>query len=150
MKSDVPVQLVLVDPPAGVDYGIQKGSGARHETLFVQRRGPGDVCFRFSLKVKDTGKDGLPNFHGPLAQGTPANRFLYVDVGTYAGQKDTPWARRMKVPLQGITWLLIEKVTSKAGHRLLARIPGTAADGGPNCATVKLLSGWTVVKDKRD
>src|SRR6185295_10825313 len=92
MESDVPIQLVLVNPPADVDYGIQKGSGARYETLFVQRRGRGDVCFRFSLKAKDTGKDGLPHFQGPLAQGTPANRFLYVDVGTYAGQKDTPWA----------------------------------------------------------
>ena len=150
MESDVPIQLVLVNPPADVDYGIQKGSGARYETLFVQRRGRGDVCFRFSLKAKDTGKDGLPHFQGPLAQGTPANRFLYVDVGTYAGQKDTPWARRMKVPLQGITWLLIKKVTSKPGHRLSARIPGTAADGGPNCATVTMLGDWEIVKDKRE
>jgi hypothetical protein len=28
MEANVPIQLVLVDPPAGVDYGVQKGSGA--------------------------------------------------------------------------------------------------------------------------
>ena len=81
MESEVPIRLILVDPPAGVSFGIQKGSGVRYETLFVQQRGRGDVCFDFSVAVTNNRKDGLPNFRGPFAQGTPASRFVYVDVG---------------------------------------------------------------------
>ncbi|HYD56711.1 MAG TPA: DUF5990 family protein [Burkholderiales bacterium] len=150
MKSEVPVRLVLIDPPAGVDYGIQRGRGSRYEAVFVQQRKRRDVSFDFSLTVAESRKDGQPNFLGDFAQGPPARRFVYVDVGTYAGQKDTRWARRMIVPLQGITWQLIRKVTKKPGYRLSARIPGTAKDGGPNCATVQLLGGWEVIPDRPD
>jgi hypothetical protein len=146
MESDLPIRLVLVDPPAGVDYGIQHGSGASYETLFVQQAKHGDVVFDFSMKVADNRKDGLPNFKGPFAQGPLASRFIYIDVGTYAGQKGTPWSRRMKIPLQGVTWELIKEVTSKPGRKLMAKIPGTGKDGGPSCATVRLLGDWQVIK----
>jgi hypothetical protein len=144
MESDLPIRLVLVDPPPGVDFGIQRGGGAHYETLFVQQGEQGDVIFAFSLTVTENRKDSLPNFKGPFAQGPPASRFIYIDVGTYAGQKNTPWSRRMKVPLQGITWALIKQATSKPGRKLLARIPGKGKDGGPNCATVQLLGHWEV------
>ena len=145
MESDLPIRIVLVDPPGGVDFGIQRGGGSNYETLFVQQAKRGDVVFDFSLVVADNRKDGLPNFKGPFAQGPPSNRFLYVDVGTYAGQKDTQWSRRMKIPLQGITWQQIRQVASKPGHKLVARIPGKAKDGSPNCATVRLLGDWEVL-----
>ena len=145
MESDLPIRLLLIDPPPGIDFGIQSGGGAHYETLFVQQNKHGDVTFDFSLTVTDARKDGLPNFKGPFVQGPPASRFIYVDVGTYAGQKDTPWSRRMKVPLQGITWALIRQATRKPGHKLLARIHGKAKDGGPNCATVRLLGDWEVI-----
>ena len=147
MDSEVPIRLILVDPPAGVDFGVQRGRGREFETLFVQQRGRGDISFDFTLPVSDTRKDGQPNYLGDFAQGPPAGRFIYIDVGTYAGQQDTPWSRRMKVPLQGITWDLIRKTISKHGHRLAARIPGTGKDGGPSCATVRLLGGWEIVED---
>lgn len=147
MESEVPIRLVLVEPPAGVDYGVQRGRGAQYETQFVQQRRQRDVSFDFSLPASDTRKGGQPNFLGPFVQGPPAGRFIYIDVGSYAGQKDTPWSRRMKVPLQGITWDLIRKTIRKPGYRLTARIPGTGTDGGPSCATVRLLGEWEIVKD---
>lgn len=147
MESEVSIRLVLVDPPPGVDFGLQRGRGTEYETLFVQQRKRGDVSFDFSLIVADSRKDGVPNFQGPFVQGPPAGRFVYVDVGTYAGQKDTQWARRMKVPLEGITWALIRKAMSKPGRGLSARIPGTGKDGGPNCATVRLLGNWQIIND---
>ena len=150
MESELPVRLVLVDPPAGVDFGIQHGHGAQYESLFVQKLKRGDVCFDFCLTVADNRKDGLPNFQGPFAQGPPAHRFVYVDVGTYAGQNDTQWARRMKVPLQGITWALINRAVSKPGYRVSARIAGTGRDGGPNCATVQLIGSWEIIKGHYD
>ena len=145
MESDLPIRLLLVDAPHGIDFGIQHGSGAHYETLFVQQNKRGNLVFDFSLTVTDTRKDGLPNFKGPFVQGPPVGRFIYVDVGTYAGQKNTPWSRRMKVPLHGITWALIRQATRKPGHELLARIPGTGKDGGPNCATVQLFGDWEVI-----
>ena len=145
MESDVPIRLVLVDPSPGVDFGIQRGRGAHYETLFVQQVKHGDVTFDFSLTVTENRKGSPPNFKGPFVQGPPASRFIYIDVGGYAGQKDTRWSCRMKVPLQGITWALIRQATSKPGHKLLARIPGKGKDGGPNCATVQLLGHWEVI-----
>jgi hypothetical protein len=139
--------LVLVDPPSGVDFGIQSGRGAQYETLFVQQRKGGDVSFDFSLTVSDERQDGSPNFLGPFAQGPPSDRFVYIDVGTYAGQKDTQWSRRMKVKLDGISWDLVRKAIGKKGLRLLARIPGKGRDGGPNCATVKLIGEWRVIEN---
>jgi hypothetical protein len=147
MGSEVPIRLVLVDPPAGVDFGVQRGGGSQYETLFVQQRKQRDISFDFSVAVSDNRKDGQPNFLGAFAQGPSAGRFLYIDVGTYAGQKDTPWSRRMKIPLQGITWDLIRKTIRKPGYRLAAKIPGTGKDGGPSCATVRLLGNWEIVKD---
>jgi hypothetical protein len=144
MESEIQIRLVLVDPPPGVDFGIQRGGGAEYKTMFVQQGNGGDVSFDFPLAVGEKRKDGSPNFTGPFAQGPPADRFIYVDVGTYAGQKGTQWSRRMKIPLQGITWPLIRKAMSKPGNVLSARIPGTGRDGGPNCATVQLLGEWQV------
>lgn len=146
MEFELPIRLVLVDPPAGIDYGIQHGGGANYETLFVQQRKRGDVSFDFSITVADSRKDGGPNFLGPLVQGPPAGRFIYVDVGTYAGQKNTPWSRRMKIPLGGLTWALIEKTRGKPGQKAIAKIRGTGKDGGPACATVPLIDGWQIGK----
>ena len=75
-------------------------------------------------------------------QGTRGARFVYIDIGTYAGQRDTPWSRRLKIPLAGITQDLIRRVSSGAHYVLEARVPGTAADGGPACASVREFSGW--------
>ena len=146
MGCEVPIRLVLVDPPQGIDFGIQSGSGANNDTLFVQHGTGGDLTFDFSVRAAESAKDGSPNFKGPIVQGPPGGRFVYIDVGTYAGQKFTHWSRRMKVPLQAITWDLINKAISKPEHRLSGRIAGKGKDGGPNCATVKLLDGWTVVE----
>ena len=142
--DELPIQLTLVAPPPGIDFGVQRGSGANYETLFVQRSAGGDLSFDFSIRADGDGKSGRPNFKGPFVQGPPVNRFLYIDIGTYAGQKNTPWSRRMKVPLAGITWALVRTTLGKPGSRLAARLPGTGKDGGPSCATVKLLGDWHI------
>ena len=72
MEFQVPIRLVWVDPPPGVDFGIQRGSGASYQTLLVQRRTRGELWFDFSVGVADDRKDGLPRFKGPFAQGPPA------------------------------------------------------------------------------
>jgi hypothetical protein len=59
-----------------------------------------------------------------------------------AGQAESPWERRIKVPLGGITWSMIEEVSADPEMALEARLPGTGRDGGPSCATVNPTLGW--------
>ena len=141
---EVHVRLTLVKPPKGVAFGIQKGRGAPYEAIAVQQSENDDLVFDCSLTVKNA--SNAPNFTGPFAQGPASDRFLYIDVGTFAGQKDSAWSRRIKVPLSGITTALIRKVFSKPGYALTARIPGTGRDGTPSCATVKILGEWEVIR----
>jgi hypothetical protein len=144
MKFAVPLRIVLFDPPSGVTYAVQRGKGSKYTVDFAQTPKRGDVTFDFTIDVTD--KAGSPHFSGEYVQGTPARRFIYIDVGTYAGQNNTPWSRRMIVLLNGITQDQINKAL-EAGHRLCARVPGTGKDGGPNCATVPLINGWQVIED---
>lgn len=143
-EAEVRLRIVLVAPPAGVDFGIQEGKGSDYKTIHKQRSKDADLTFEFTVTVKNNSDDELPNFLGPLVQGPKTGRFIYIDIGKYAGQFDSCWARRLKVPLLGITRAMIEKASTKSV--LEARLPGTGKDGGPSCATVKPTEGWKVCR----
>jgi hypothetical protein len=146
MATELPLRIVLIAPPAGVDYGIQHGKGNSYATILTQRSTGADLAFEITLTVKDMVGDELPNFLGPLSQGPVSGRFVYVDIGKSAGQADSSWQRRLKIPLVGITWELIEKAIANPKLILVARLPGTAKDGGPSCATVQPIDGWKCSK----
>jgi hypothetical protein len=78
---------------------------------------------------------------GPFAQGPPSVRFAYVNSGKRAGDSDSIWDRRAKVPLTGLTRALIKKASRDADSVIEAKIAGTSRDGGPVCASVALASG---------
>jgi hypothetical protein len=137
MDRELSLRIVLERPPKGVDFGLQKGRGSAYETVQKKRSEGLDLAFEFTVGVKAGGAGATPVFTGPLVQGPPGQRFVYVDIGTYAGQADSCWSRRLKVPLSGISAATID-----APGVLEARIPGTARDGGPSCATVQPLDGW--------
>lgn len=144
MESELTLRVVLENPVPGVHYGLQKGRGNDYETIQTQQCVKGDLRFEFSVRVNE-GKAGQPNFLGPFAQGTAADRFVYLDIGTCAGQKNTGWSRRLKIPLAGIGWDLITAAT-ESGKVVETRVPGRGGDGGPTCGTVKRFSGWHVKK----
>jgi hypothetical protein len=85
--------------------------------------------------------DGAADFRGPFVQGPRGGRFVYLDIGTLAGQHDSPWSRRLKVPLSGITTTLLRRASSGGCPALEARVPGTGRDGTPSCASVKDFRG---------
>ena len=145
MNQEITLKIVLENPPGGVDFGLQKGSGSKYETIQIQRSGDKNVEFEFPITVK-LNKDGLPNFLGEFVQGPPNQRFIYIDIGTAAGQKQTSWSRRLKVPLTGINLNTIEVLASSINKILKTTIPGTGKDNGPNCATVKPFDGWKLTK----
>ena len=145
METEVTLQIVLVKPTTGVDFGLQKGSGNNYETIQKQRSEAHDLIFKFSVKVKgEREKDLLPKFSGHFVQGPPNGKFIYIDIGTCAGQTNTGWSRRLKVPLSGINWKEIDQLIATPDLILETIVPGTGRDGGPNCATVKPFPGWRI------
>ena len=109
----VPLRIILVAPPPGVDFGIQEGKGNDYKTIEIQRSKVGNLVLDCTIKVKGNRDDGPPNFGGPISQGPPSGRFIYIDIGKSAGQFDSCWQRRIKIPLDGITWELIDAVLEK-------------------------------------
>jgi len=143
MSKSIILRIILQAPTPGVMYGLQNGKGSNYETIQKQVSDSNDLIFQFSVEVKQD-DDGNIIFLGPYTQGTPRDRFVYLDIGTYAGQKDSPWSRRLKIPLTGISAETVNALSVK--NILECKVPGTGKDGGPNCATVKPFDGWKLVK----
>ncbi len=147
MIRSLPLRITLVKPPRGVPLCLQQG---KDDLVPPSSASDKQVSFDFTVNIANDRTAGPPNFRGPAVQGPPTGRFIYINAGTYAGQADSCWSRRAKVPLASITWELIEEVLLKSSAVLEARIAGTAGDGGPVCATVRLLDdGWKIVGNDR-
>jgi len=144
MEHELRLRIILEKPPREVDFGLQKGRGANYETIQKQRSKVKDLYFEFIVGIKAAGKNAMPSFLGPFVQGPTAEQFIYIDIGTYAGQTDSCWSRRLKIPLTGIKWDMVDRLRANEELILETRIPGTGRDGGPNCATVKPLEGWKI------
>jgi hypothetical protein len=137
------LRIILVDPPNGVVFAIQRGRDQLIDAKPVEGR---PLCFEVPVRVRR--EELRCNFLGPFVQGPRTSRFIHVTSGTLAGQASSCWTRRAKVPLGPIPWQLVEKAVESPEHALEARIAGRARDGGPACATVPLLgTGWTLVTE---
>lgn len=135
-QPELPLRIIVQHPPAGVAFAVQKG----RDGLLAPSSATADaLVFDLAVRVRD-GADGRPNFLGEFAQGTPADRFVYVNSGASAGQAGSPWQRRAKVKLDTITREMVDAALAR-GAVLEARIEGTDRRGGPACATVPLLDG---------
>ena len=149
MEPEITLQIILLKPTPGVDFGLQKGSGNNYETVQKQRSDSKDLSFIFTVKVKgDKAKDASPKLSGSFVQGPTNGKFIYIDIGTYAGQTGTPWSRRLKVPLSGIKWQDVDQLIADPNLIMQTSVPGTGKDGGPNCATVKPFDGWKILQRK--
>ena len=142
-QQEVPLRITLVAPPSDVMFCLQRG---RDELVSRQQSTGAPLSFDFTVRVRPAASGEPMNFLGPFTQGPPASRFVYVNSGTMAGESATPWTRRAKIPLAGITTAMVKKVLAAPSACIEARIQGTARDGGPACATCRPIgSGWSVV-----
>jgi Family of unknown function (DUF5990) len=147
MDRSLPLRITLIKPLPGVPLRLQKG---KDDLVPPASDSAEKVSFDFTVNIANNRTDGPPKLRGPFVQGPPSGRFIYINSGTYAGHADSCWSRRAKIPLSGITWELIEEALSKSGAILEARIAGTSGDGGPVCATVRLLEDeWRVQNTKK-
>jgi hypothetical protein len=141
MKTEITLRITLEKPNSGVCFGVQYGKGEGYETVQKQTAlNEEDLVFEITVPLK-MAKNGTPQLSGHFIQGPSDGKFLYIDIGTYAGQADSEWGRRLKIPLSGM-----EKLLSTDAGILETKVPGKGKDGGPNCATVKPFDGWKPVK----
>ena len=124
------LRITVIEPPAGVRLAMQRG---RFDLADAVETRADALVFEFPVSVADA-TCAPPRLLGEFTQGPVTGRFVYINVGTSAGQFGSPWTRRIKVPLYSMT--------PAPGTVLETRIRGIGRDGTPACATVPLLVPW--------
>jgi len=137
-QPELRLRITVIEPPAGVAFAMQRG---RFELAEAVEANADALVFEFSVNVADASCEP-PRLVGEFTQGPAAGRFVYINVGTSAGQRNSPWTRRIKVPLYSLTPALVAAALAAPGAVLETRIRGTGRDGTPACATVPLLMPW--------
>jgi hypothetical protein len=137
------LRITVVNPPPGVPFRLQRGQS---ELVAPLRESDQSLVFELDVRVGERDGTAPPRLLGPFTQGPPNGRFVYVNSGKRAGQSESCWDRRAKVPLGGLTWALIDEAAATPGAVMEAEIAGTGRDGGPVCASVPLARAWRVVR----
>lgn len=83
---------------------------------------------------------------GPLIQGPAGSKYVYVNIGKQAGDPDSRWDRRVKVPLAGLSTALLQLAIERDAA-LEVGYWGIRRGGTPACATVPLDPGWHIVNE---
>lgn len=141
-QNVIPLRILVRDPVPGVDLRLQSG---RTDLVLPSAVSDAKVTFDLSVRVALPDAEGPVGFFGPFAQGPPHERFVYLNAGRHAGQTNSCWDRRAKIPLTGIRPTLIRRLLKSPGSVLEVAVGGRSRDGGPVCATVKLpADAWQV------
>lgn len=136
------LRIVLLAPPAGVQWALQEG---RDRLVAPVRVGRDAVVLETTVTLGPVARDGTRPCRGPAVQGRPGARFVYAASGTYAGVVAAS-GRRAKVPLPDLPTALAAAWDAAPDHVLEARVAGTAKDGGAAAASVPVLDGgWHLV-----
>ena len=100
------VEVGLQDKVQQVHAGILQADGAwRYEG---------------TLTVKTDKASGEPDFSGDFVHGVRGGRFLYISWKRVPALP-APWVQRVKIPLAGLTWALIDPAN---GGAVVADISG--------------------------
>lgn len=144
-RLNLPLRIVVDQPIPGVALALQRGSGTRFDLIGPVQASADALVFDLDITLDGGTAAGGPRLLGPFVQGPPTARFVYINVGASAGQIGSPWQRRVKVPLGGVSWEVIEALLP--GERLTAHIASRGRDGTPACATVPILPpGWRATR----
>lgn len=132
--ADTPItlRLTIADPVPGVRYSLQKDD-APFESVTAK-----DAPLSFDVPIRLSADN---RFLGPFVRREgPARRFVYIRIGTSAGDHASPWTRRAKVDIHDIPPALLDQ--ARAGRMLEVVLPGRGRDGSPACATVRPTAPW--------
>jgi hypothetical protein len=135
-QTEIRLRLVVETPVPGVAHSLQD---KKSRPLDVKMSEAGEeLTFEFAVRISD-----VPKFFGEHVRSEgPERRFVYIAVGTAAGQHGSPWSRRMKINIHDIPTALLEE--ARAGKTIEGVVAGTGKDGTPAAATVPLARSWRV------
>ena len=103
------LRITVLDPPPGIQWALQLGRDELVEPSAATRT---RITFDFAVEVVDGDSPGGFRLRGPAVQGKPGARFVYLGIGSYAGQVGASgW--RAKISLEGITRKLIDAAQAK-------------------------------------
>lgn len=127
-QTEIRMRLVIETPVPGVAHSLQD---KKSQPVDAKTSKAGEaLAFDFPIRIA-----AGPKFYGDQVRSEgPERRFVYIGIGQGAGQKNTPWSRRMKIDIHTIPQALLDKAAK--GKTLEAVINGTGSDGSPACATV--------------
>src|SRR5262245_51221098 len=136
-QTEIGMRIVIDNPVPGVAHSLQDKKNQPVDAAVSKGGKP--LAFDFPVRIADG-----PKFYGEQVRSEgPERRFVYIAIGTLAGQKDSCWTRRMKIDIHDISPALLEK--AKKGKVLEVVINGTGENGTPSCATVKAAQTWKAV-----
>ena len=143
-QTEIRARIVIERPVPGVMHSLQEDDAP----LDPKSSKTGEpLTFDFPLRIVPKSDNGGPKFYGKQVRPEgPVRRFVYVRIGTSAGQMTSPWNRRMKIDIHDIDPALLDGAI--AGGVLEGTIDGTAKDGNPACATIRPVT-WCVVASVR-
>ncbi|WP_312596853.1 DUF5990 family protein [Brevundimonas sp.] len=134
--ATITLRLTIADPVAGVGYSLQDKASMPVDARIA---GDGPIGFDAPATLSDDGR-----LTGPFVRREgPTRRFVYIAIGTSAGQHASEWSRRAKIDVHDIPADLLAQ--ARQGRVLEVVVPGRARDGGPACATVRPLLAWRAV-----
>jgi hypothetical protein len=138
-QVEIRARIVIERPVPGVLHSLQEDDAPLDPKLSKSGE---PLTFEFPLRIVPMSDQGGPKFLGKqVRREGPVRRFVYIRVGTAAGQHVSPWSRRMKIDIHDVDPALLDRAI--AGGLLEGRIDGTAKDGTPACATIKPVS-WRI------
>lgn len=134
-ETPITLRLTLADPVPGVRYSLQQDD-APFEPVTA---GDAPLSFDVPIRLADDGR-----LLGPFVRREgKERRFIYIRIGTSAGDHASEWSRRAKIDIHDIPSALLDR--ARAGAVLEVRLPGRGKDGTPACATVRPVEGWREV-----
>ncbi|MGY4398106.1 hypothetical protein ACVWZA_003308 [Sphingomonas sp. UYAg733] len=129
-QIEIRLRIVVEQPVAGVLHSLQSGDDL---PLDPKRSDAGEpLAFDFPIRIASG-----PKFFGDqVRREGPERRFVYIRVGQAAGDRSSPWGRRMKIDIHDIEQSLLDQAAAGGGVIEIS-VNGTGDDGTPACATVR-------------
>lgn len=131
-------------PPPEVRLVIQDGPTATRRFVAPTAHSAARALFELVVPVRETPQGSL--LTGTLIQGPAGSKFIYVNIGRQAGDASSPFDRRVKVSLAGVSVALLQRAMERDAA-LEVEYSGIGPDGTPACATVPLDPDWHVVDE---
>ena len=134
-ETSITLRLTIADPVPGVRYSLQLDD-APHEPVTGT---DAPLSFDVPIRLADDNR-----MLGPFVRREgKERRFVYIRIGTSAGDHASEWSRRAKIDIHDIPSALLDRARTGAGLEVV--LPGRGKDGTPACATVRPTVGWRVL-----